>query len=148
MKFYVTEELEKQVRKNIPKAQYYLDTNFVNCMTPYMPMVTGTFRNMVNLESASLAGTGKVCVYKGVQGRYLYEGKVMVNAKTGKGARRIPLESGEVIFRHVKGAKLIASGRDLKYTSPQARPHWDEVAIENHMDDLLNNVKRILANGR
>lgn len=137
--------LKTEVEKRRPLAQYYLDTQVMADMTPYMPMLTGTFRNLVMQESASLAGSGKVCVTTGISGRYLYYGKVMVDSQTGKGPRRFMTEDGEIIYRYRKGSKLVPSGRNLVYSNPQARPEWDQVAIRNHYSEWQEGVRKILS---
>ena len=65
------------------QAQYQLDGAVMNSMVPFMPMVTGSFINTTRAASAAEQGTGKVFAAYGPQGRYLYEGKVMVDEKTG-----------------------------------------------------------------
>lgn len=55
---------------------------------------------------------------------YQYYGKVMVNAKTGKGPAFIPGAG----YRYKKGTILKATDRDLKYDktkNAQAGPFWD-----------------------
>lgn len=140
-------EFERRIREQIearkPAAQYYLDTQVMADMTPYMPMLTGTFRNGVLQESASLAGSGKVCVTNGISGRYLYYGKVMVDSETGKGPRRILTKDGEIIYRYKKGSKLIPSGRNLVYSNPQAEPEWDKAAIRDHYDEWCEGVRKV-----
>lgn len=60
--------------------------------------------------------------------RYLYYGKVMVDAKTGKGPMNIP----GVGLRFRNGAVLKATDRDLQYTktkNPLAGPFWDRTLV-------------------
>lgn len=143
--------LQKRLDANKPRAQLWLDNQIMNDMQPYMPMVTGAFIQQVRLRNATLAGSGVVCAATGVQGRYLYEGKVMVDAATGKGPRRIPLEGGEVIFRYRKGAKLIPTARKLTYSksaNPLAQDHWYEAAEKAHIAEWKDGVKEILINGK
>lgn len=130
--------------KNVPKAQYWLDGQVMNDCVPLMPRDTGAFIAQTRQVSASLQGTGKVCVAAGVQGRYLYEGKVMVDAQTGKGAAPITLNTGEIIFRHRLGAKLMPTSRPLTYTNPSAVPHWFDVAKEQHFDEWKDGVMKVI----
>ena len=139
--------LRREVEKRLPKAQYILDTQVMADMTPYMPMLTGTFRNVVMQESAAVAGSGKVCIYAGPSGRMLYYGKVMVDSETGKGPRMIQTSDGEIIFRYRKGSKLIPSGRNLVYSNPLAEPEWDKAAYRDHYNEWLAIVKGALENG-
>ena len=147
----ISNVLQSTVLNNLPKAQYMLDTQVVNDMIPYMPMITGTFINTVRLRNASLAGSGQVCVATGVMGRYLYYGSKMIDPLTGKGARRIVLRTGEVIYRYRKGAKLIPSGVPLKYNksaNPLAGSFWFENAKKVHIQDWKDTVARVLVNGQ
>lgn len=130
--------------KNAPKAQYWLDGQVMNDCVPLMPMNTGAFIAQTRQVSASLQGTGKVCVAAGVQGRYLYEGKVMVDAQTGKGAAPITLNTGEIIFRHRLGAKLMPTARPLTYTNPNAVPHWFDEAKKQHLQEWQQGAVNII----
>ena len=143
--------LRSTVINNLPKAQYMLDAQIVNDMIPYMPMQTGTFINTVRLRNASLMGSGQVCAATGVMGRYLYYGSKMIDPLTGKGARRIVLKSGEVIFRYRLGAKLIPSGVPRNYNksaNPMAGSFWYDRAKQAHFQDWKNTVQRVLTNGK
>lgn len=135
--------LRAEVNKRLPHAQYILDTQIMADMTPYIPMLTGTFRNLILQESAAVAGTGKVCIYAGPSGRMLYYGKVMVDSETGKGPRRIVTDDGEIIYRYRKGSKLIPSARNLVYSNPQAEPEWDKAAERDHYNEWLEMVKGV-----
>lgn len=134
----------KDMLGNVPKAQYWLDGQVMNDCVPLMPMVTGAFIAQTRQVSASLQGTGKVCVAAGVQGRYLYEGKVMVDAQTGKGAAPITTSTGELIFRHRLGAKLMPTSRPLTYTNPNAVPHWFDEAKKDHFDEWKEGTLNII----
>lgn len=76
------------------RAQFELDSMVMTDMVPYMPMQTGQFINVTKAMSAAVAGTGKVVAAAPPMGRFLYEGKTMVDVKTGspwarKGARKV-----------------------------------------------------------
>lgn len=129
---------------NLKKAQYWLDSQIFTDMLPYMPMNTGTFIHATQSRSSALAGTGVVCAAAPPMGRMLYYGKVMVDAQTGKGARPIQLKTGEIIFRFRKGARLIPTSRDLTWTRAATRPEWFEVAKDQHYDQWVAGVQKIL----
>lgn len=83
-----------RVKQNIAKAQYRLDSAVMNSMEPFMPHQTGTFINTTKAMSAAIAGTGKVVAAAPPMGRFLYEGKTMVDEVTGspwarKGAKKV-----------------------------------------------------------
>lgn len=125
-------------------AQYWLDSQIMTDMISLMPMDTGTFIHNTVSRSQSLAGTGLVCAGAPPMGRYLYEGKVMVDSETGKGARRMVLKTGEVIYRHRKEATLVPTDRPLTYSRAGVVPHWYEEAKRQHFDEWVEGVQKIL----
>ena len=120
--------------KQYGKAQYALDSMIMTSMQPYMPHRTGTFINVTKAMSAAIAGSGTVVAAAPPMGRFLYEGKVMVDEKTGSPWAR-------------PGAKKVVTDRDLKYSNPKATPHWFDTAKENHGDSWVRAVKKIAGGG-
>lgn len=116
------------------KAQFALDSMVMTSMEPYMPMNTGMFRNVTKAMSASLAGSGKVVAAAPPMGRFLYEGKVMVDEQTGSPWAR-------------PGAKKIVTDRDLTYSNPRATPHWFDTAKKNHGVSWVKVAKRYAGGG-
>lgn len=133
--------------KQFQKAQFYLDSQVMTDMVPFMPRQTNTFINLVRARSASLAGSGVVVAAVPPSGRYLYEGKVMVDSVTGKGPRKIPVGPGEYVLRYKKEAKLVPTNRPLTYSNPQATPHWFDTAKERHGKQWIEETKRIAGGG-
>ena len=76
-------------------AEIVVATQALKDTIPFVPALTGVFSNMARTD-------GNEIVYTGDQARYLYEGKVMVDAATGKGPMNIP----SVGLRWHKGATL------------------------------------------
>lgn len=120
--------------KQYVKAQYALDTMIMASMVPYMPHQTGTFINITKAMSASIAGSGTVIAAAPPMGRFLYEGKVMVDPQTGSPWAR-------------PGAKKVVTDRDLKYSNPKATPRWFDTAKERHGKSWVNTVKKIAGGG-
>lgn len=120
--------------KQFEDGQYALDSMVMESMKPYMPQQTGTFKNITSAMSAALAGSGKVVAAAPPMGRFLYEGKVMVDPVTGSPWARA-------------GAKKIVTERDLKYGNPQATPHWFDTAKEKHGKSWIREVKKIAGGG-
>ena len=120
--------------KQFEEAQYALDSMVMEDMVPYMPHQTGTFINVTRAMSAALAGSGKVVAAAPPMGRFLYEGKVMVDPVTGSPWARA-------------GAKKIVTDRDLKYGNPKATPHWFDTAKEKHGKSCIREVKKIAGGG-
>ena len=120
--------------KQFEDAQFVLDSTVMKDMKPYMPHQTGTFINITSAQSASLAGSGTVVAAAAPMGRFLYEGKVMVDPLTGSPFAR-------------PGAKKVVTDRDLKYSNPKATPHWFDTAKENHGKSWVRKVKKIAGGG-
>ena len=121
--------------KQFQEAQYYLDSQIMNDMVPYMPHRDGNFVNVTRLQSAALAGSGKVVAAAPPMGRFPYEGKVMVDPVTGSPWAR-------------KGAKKVVTERPLTYSNPKATPHWFDTAKDAHGKAWVKGVKRIAGGGK
>lgn len=120
--------------KQYEAAQYALDNMVMTSMVPYMPQQTGTFINVTKSMSASLAGSGTVVAAAPPMGRFLYEGKVMVDPATNSPWAR-------------PGAKKVVTDRDLTYSNPKATPHWFDTAKKNHGKSWVKAVKKIAGGG-
>ena len=120
--------------KQFEDAQKELDSMVMTDMKPYMPKQTGTFVNITSAQSASLAGSGTVVAAAAPMGRFLYEGKVMVDPKTGSPWAR-------------PGAKKVVTDRNLKYSNPKATPHWFDTAKDKHGESWVKAVKKIAGGG-
>lgn len=116
------------------EAQYKLDTAVMNSMVPFMPHETGTQINKVRAESAALAGTGKVLAAAPPEGRFLYEGKIMVDPETNSPWAR-------------KGAKKVVTDKVLQYSNPKAVPHWFDPAKKKDGDNWVKDVKKTAGGG-
>lgn len=139
--------------KQFQQAQYVLDGEIMNSMVPYMPMESGTFINTTRAASAAEQGSGRVYAAFGPQGRYLYEGKVMVDSVTGKGPMRIPTGPGEgdYVLRFRKGATLVPTSRPLQYSRdahPQATDHWFDKAKKADGKKWVKRVKEVAGGGK
>lgn len=121
--------------KQFQEAQFWLDGQVMNDMVPYMPHRDGIFVNLTRMRSAALQGTGKVVAGAPPQGRFLYEGKVMIDPATGSPWAR-------------KGAKKVVTERSLTYSNPKATPHWFDTSKEKHGKSWLKGVKRIAGGGK
>lgn len=124
-----------RLEKQFQEAQFWLDGQVMNDMVPYMPHRDGAFVNLTRMRSAALQGTGKVVAGAPPQGRFLYEGKVMVDPVTGSPWAR-------------KGAKKVVTERPLTYSNPKATPHWFDTAKEAHGKSWVKGVKRIAGGGK
>lgn len=133
--------------RQIEKAQYLLDSAVMDSMEPFMPMQAGGggFIGETRAMSASLAGSGVVVAAAPPMGRYLYEGKVMVDAATGKGPMLIEESPGRFVPRFRKGARLKATNRPLNYSRnahPKVTDHWFEKAKDVHGKQWIKLAKK------
>lgn len=114
--------------KRMDNAQFALDSQIMTDMVPFMPINTGNFIQLTRARSAALAGTGSVCAAAPPFGRFLYEGKVMVDELTGSPWAK-------------KGAKKITTERPLNYSNPAATPEWFETAKKKHLNEWVKLVE-------
>lgn len=124
-------------KRQYEKAQFDLDNMVMTSMIPYMPMSTGTFVNVTRALSESIAGSGFVYAAAPPFGRFLYEGKVMVDEKTGSPWAR-------------QGAKKIVTDKELNYDKsvhPNVTNHWFDTAKKNHLEEWVKKTKATAGGG-
>lgn len=106
-------------------AQKFHTANVLKRIGRYMPYRTGmTYKATIMHTDINKPQIVTNTPYA----RYLFHGKVMVNAKTGKGPANIP----GVGLRYKKGTVLKATDRPLEYTktnNAQAGPRWDRALV-------------------
>lgn len=119
--------------KQFQEAQNWLDGQVFTDMEKYMPFRDGNMRNVSAIMSRSMQGTGRVIAGVPPYGRFLYEGKVMVDPLTGSPWARA-------------GAKKVVTDRDLvfdKIAHPRATDHWFDAAKTENVKSWGKGVKRI-----
>lgn len=129
------------------EAQYLLDGMVMDSMVPFMPMITGNFIDRTRVESTSLQGSGKVCAAAAPYGRFLYQGKTMVDERTGStyaryGAKKVLVSQ----FSGQTNAK-----ENLEYTKqahPRAQAEWFDVAKRQDGKTWIRKVKAKAGGGR
>ena len=118
----------------IQRAQYALDGAIMHSMIPFMPKVSGNFIERTVAKSASVQGTGIVYAGVGPEGRFLYEGKVMVDPVTGSTYAR-------------PGAKKIVTERELNYNkraNPDVQKEWFLAAKRKDMKEWEDAMNRAI----
>ena len=106
-------------------------------MVPFMPHRDGSFINKTRAESAAIAGTGEVVAAAGPEGRFLYQGKLMVDPVTKSAFAR-------------KGAKKVLTTQNLKFSkahNPKAQAHWFDAAKKKDGESWVRTVKNIAGGG-
>lgn len=134
---------EEQYRK----AQYQLDGAVMNSMVPFMPMETGTFVNVTRAASAAVQGSGRVFAAYGPQGSFLYEGKGMVDEKTGsswarKGAKKV------LVSQYSGKTRAKEALTYTKTKHPAAQAHWFDAAKEKDGETWIREVKETAGGGQ
>lgn len=112
------------------KAEHVVAVQAAKDTESYVPMLTGTFKNQTQVK-------GNLIIYKGPQARYLWNGKVMVDAITGKGPAHFIDKNGNEVIRFRKGTRLKATDRDLVFTKtfhPDAQAFWFEASKAENLD--------------
>lgn len=125
------------LQKKSTKAENALAIAVQKDTEPFVPALTKTLANSTKVKG------GKI-IYPGPYARYLYHGKVMVNAATGKGPAHFIDKNGNEAFRFPKGSRLKATDRNLVFTKevhPNAQDHWFEASKAQN----LNKWERIAA---
>lgn len=115
------------------EAQYWLDTQVMQSMVPYMPMITGNLIQRTMAESSTLAGSGVVAAGVPPYGRFLYMGKVMIDPVTRSAWAR-------------PGAKKVVTQKPLTYSNGRT-DHWFDAAKAMHGRAWVDGVKRIAGGG-
>ena len=118
-------------------AEKKLTVEIMKDTVPYVPALTGVFSNTARV-------VGNKIVYSGVMARYLWEGKVMVDSETGKGARWLGDEIG---YRHRRGATLVPTSRNLEYSKsmhPLAQSHWFNASKARNLKKWLKLAKMLI----
>lgn len=106
-----------RLNRNLNNAQEKLDSRIMTSMQPYMPMDKGSFIDRVKIKNDALAGSGEVYAAVGPEGRFLYEGKVMVGEQS-----RSPWAK--------KAERKVVTDENLQYSRAGAQSHWFEKAKE------------------
>lgn len=121
-------------------AQRFHTANVLKRIKRYMPFVSGmTYKVTVAQTDISKPYIVTDTPYA----KYLFRGKKMVNAKTGKGPRMIP----GVGPRYKKGTVLKATAEDLNYTktkNPAAGPRWDRALSAAEGKAMTKDLQRYI----
>lgn len=132
--------------KQFARAQYLLDSMVMDSMIPFMPMQTGTFINLTRAKSQSIAGTGKVYAAAPPMGRFLYEGKTMVDPATGSPWARAGAK--KVLVSQYGGKTAAKENLDFsKGAHPNAQAHWFDAAKEKDGKKWIAKVKEVGGGG-
>lgn len=115
-----------------PKAEHALANQIAKDTEPFVPALTKSLANRTRVVENQI-------VYPGPYARYLYEGFVMVDSKTGKGPMQIVSKDGSKVVRFRKGATLKKREPEKKLdikkkVHEHATDHWVKVSADRNMD--------------
>lgn len=117
------DRLDKKMRFAGKGAEHVLAMQMAKDTEPYVPALTGEFSNRTQVNEDTI-------IYPGPFARYLYHGKVMVDA-SGRGPMVLTDKMGNKIVRFPTGSILHPTERDLVFTKsfhPKAQSHWFEAS--------------------
>ena len=121
-------------------VQMFHTQNVLKRLKRYMPFLTGmTYK--IAVAQTDIRKPEIVIDTPGA--RYAYEGKKMVNAKTGKGPGVIP----GVGPRYRKGTILKVTDENLEYTktkNPMAGPHYDKTLVAKEGPAMVEDLQRFI----
>lgn len=124
-------------------AQKFHTANVLRRIKRYMPFDSGmTYKVTVAQTDISKP----YIITNTPYAKYLFYGKKMVNAKTGKGPRMIP----GIGPRYKKGTVLKATSEDLEYSkkNPAAGPRWDRALVAAEGKAMAADLQRYLKRRR
>ena len=131
------EAIKDKLAEVSTKAEHIVALQVRKDTSPYVPAHTRSLDTRTRVD-------GQQIIYPGPYAKYLYYGKVMVDAATGKGPMRIVSEDGTEVIRFRKGAKLRPTDRDLKIQRsmhPKAQSHWFEASKAKNLPKWLRVAK-------
>lgn len=132
-------EVAKKLASATNQAEHALAVEIAKDTEPFAPAQTLSLSNRTKVSGNSI-------VYPGPYARYLYYGKVMVDAATGKGPMRIVADDGTEVIRFRKGATLTPTDRPLNIRQdvhPQAQSHWLEGSKAQNLSKWLKKAKEL-----
>ena len=143
LKITVHTDIDEKLAKKMAAASTPVENDLAEVIAadtdPFVPARTMSQSNRTKI-------IGNLIIYPGPYARYLYKGKVMVDAATGKGPMRIVSDDGTEVIRFRKGATLTATDRPLnirKDKHPQAQSHWLEGSKAQNLSKWLRAAKEL-----
>ena len=130
--------LEQEIKARTSRAEKIIAVQVMKDTEKYVPALTGSLSQRTHLE-------GSTIVYPGPYARYLFYGKRMVNAATGRGPFFIP----GVGYRYPRGAVLRPTNDNLKFNRsmhPLAADHWFEASKASNLEKWIRVAERAMTN--
>ena len=122
--------LMRKLQEAGPRAAHAVAIQIASDTEPFVPALNKSLVNRTRVIGSSV-------VYPGPYARYLYNGKVMVDAATGKGPMHFVDKYGNEVVLFPKGSTLKETDRNLVFTKSvhsQAQDHWSEASKAQNLD--------------
>ena len=132
--------LMRKLEQAGPRAAHALANEIAKDTEPFVPALTESLANRTQVVENQI-------IYPGPYARYLYEGKVMVDAATGKGPMRIVSKDGSEVIRFRKGARLKPTDRPLDIKQDvhrNATDHWFDASKAQNIEKWLRAAGRLV----
>ena len=136
----ISKKISDILKSRQERAEKIIATQVMKDTEKYVPALTGSLSARTHMK-------GHQIVYPGPYARYLYYGKRMVDSQTGRGPFYIP----EVGFRYHRGAVLVPTNEDLKFTKqmhPLATSHWFEVSKAANLEKWIRVAGKAMENAK
>lgn len=133
----VKDELEKLDFLARNKVLKFAANEIMRLSDDYVPFDSGTLKN-----SAYVTELGDEIVYPSPYAQYMYQGKLMVDPITKKGAFYDPITNR---YWSRPGVKKELTDTPLNYTgAPKRGAHWAEKAWEEHKEDVIESIEKYI----
>lgn len=135
--------LKDKLARKATKAERTVAQEVMSDTSPFVPFKTGTTDKRTRVVENFI-------IYPPPFSRYLYYGKVMVNAATGKGPAHWIDKDGNEVIRFPYGSHLIPTSRDLVFSTaghPQAQPFWFEASKRQNLAKWERVARNAIAQG-
>ncbi len=134
------DEVRRQLALACDKAEHVLAIQVEADTVPYVPALTGSLTERTR-------AIGNTVVYPGPYARYLYYGKVMVDAN-GNGPMHFVDKGGNEVIKFPKGSKLHATDRNLVFSKAMhsdAQAHWCEASKAQNLEKWVRVAQKAVA---
>lgn len=133
----VKDELEKLDFLARNKVLKFAANEIMRLSDDYVPFDSGTLKN-----SAYVTELGDEIVYPSPYAQYMYQGKLMVDPITKKGAFYDPITNR---YWSRPGVKKELTDTPLNYVgAPKRGAHWAEKAWEEHKEDVIESIEKYI----
>ena len=133
----VKDELEKLDFLARNKVLKFAANEIMRLSDDYVPFDSGTLKN-----SAYVTELGDEIVYPSPYAQYMYQGKLMVDPITKKGAFYDPITNR---YWSRPGVKKELTDTPLNYAgAPKRGAHWTEKAWEDHKEDVIDSIEKYI----